>query len=244
MCGRFALTLPRQAAIRLFDAVEALGGDPEEDRPRYNIRPTERIWVVARDPEAGADAPRALQAMRWGFLPHFAKAPGDGPLLINARSETLAEKPAFRKSARERRCLIPADGFYEWRADAGRGKEPHWIYPASGAPIAFGGVWRVWRGAGPDGEALEIPSVAIVTTAANAALEPLHHRLPLVIRAEDFGLWLGEAGHGAARLMVPPGDAFYRHHRVSTRINKGGRGAPDDPDLIAPPPAEDLFDTA
>lgn len=247
MCGRFALTLPKEAAIRLFKAVDALAPDAPAP-PRYNIRPTERVWVVARGAEAGVEdgaagrvedavSGRVLTVMRWGFVPHWAKAINDGPLLINARSETIADKPAFAKSARERRCLIPADGFYEWRAEAGRGKEPHWIFPREGGPIAFGGVWRTWRGLDKAGAETVVDTVAIVTTAANRAMAPLHERLPLVVAPEHFGLWLGEEGKGAARLMTPPDEAFYGHHAVSTRINKGGRAAPDDPGLIEPAPA-------
>lgn len=232
MCGRFALTLPQTALIDLFEAAPwppAVEDLAVLDRPRHNIRPTERVPVAALD-ENGA---RVLRPMRWGFLPHWAKGLSDGPPLINARSETIAEKPAFAKSARERRCLIPADGFYEWRASAGRGQEPHWIYAASGAPLVFAGVWRVWRGADKTGAPFEIASCAIVTTAANAALEPLHERLPVVVPPEQFGLWLGEEGRGAARLMTAPDDAFYAHHPVSRLINKGGRAAPDSPDLRA-----------
>lgn len=244
MCGRFALTLPKDAAIGLFAARDGLLDDPLgaslPDAPRFNIRPTQPIWVVAAEPpdpgavDAAAAPGRVLRAMRWGFIPHWAKSPNDGPLLINGRGETLAEKPAFQKSAIERRCLIPADGFYEWRAEAGRGKEPHWIHPRAGGPIAFAGVWRIWRGTLDGGETVEIPSVAIVTCAANDALRPLHERLPVVIPPERFGLWLGEEGKGAARLMSAVDDDFFDHHPVSTRINKGGRAAPDDADLISP----------
>lgn len=250
MCGRFALTLPKDAVRDFFrrrDGVlarDGLLGDPDGAEasapPRYNIRPTQPIWVVAADAAAdgGAAAPgRVLSAMRWGFIPHWARAPNDGPLLINARSETLLDKPAFKKAALERRCLIPADGFFEWRASAGRGKEPHWIYPAKGGPIAFAGVWRVWRGLTPEGGEIEIPSVAIVTCAANAVLAPLHERAPVVVAPEHFGLWLGEEGKGASLLMAAADDDFFRHHAVSRRINKGGAAAPDDAGLIAPAPA-------
>ena len=206
----------------------AASGDAELDLPRYNIRPTERIWTIARDPESGA---RVLAPMRWGFLPHWYKSESDGPLLINARGETVAEKPAFRKACRERRCLIPADGFYEWRASAGRGKEPYWIGPAADeGPIAFAGVWRVWSG--PDGQ--EIASTAIVTCAAAPPLAEIHERQPVVISPDGFGLWLGEEGRGAAALMTAAEAEFFALHRVSRAINKGGRAAPDGPELREP----------
>lgn len=225
MCGRFALTLPQDAVRAHFEAdlwpgVEAL------DIARYNIRPTQQVAVVARDPEQG----RVLRPMRWGFVPHWAKGLNDGPLLINARGESIAEKPAFRAACRERRCLIPADGFYEWRAAAGRGKEPYWISPADGEPLAFAGVWQLWR----DLEGEEIATVAVVTCAANEALAPLHERLPVRIAPEDYALWLGEAGKGASALMRAPAEDYWAFQPVSRAINKGGRDAPDGPELIAP----------
>lgn len=232
MCGRFALTLPKDAMLGLFEARDALGQDEALARPRYNIRPTERILAVALD-----EGERALSAFRWGFLPRWAKSLRDGPPLINARSETIAAKPAFKTSFAGRRCLVPADGFYEWTTEGtgpkGRPlKQPHWIRPSHGEPLVFAGVWRVWRGA--DGE--EIPSLAIVTTAANTAMAALHERLPLRLAPEDFAVWLGEEADcdAAAALMRPPAETYFAHHPVSPRIGKGGRDAPDDPALIEP----------
>lgn len=242
MCGRFALTLPRQAVVRLFSAQDRLGGGAE-DRPRHNIRPTQQIWVCARQ-DMGDGPVRILTAMRWGFVPHWSKTPNDGPLLINARAETIADKPAFQTSARERRCLVPADGFYEWRAAAGRGKEPHWVASAKGAPLVFAGVWRTFthRPEGADAD-VSINTAAIVTCAANDHMAPLHERLPVVIAPEHFGLWLGEEGKGAARLMKAPPDDFYHHHMVSTRLNQGGAAAPDDPGLREPAPLDQAAET-
>lgn len=244
MCGRFALTLPQSAAREHFQARRwpepetsaALGPLEAIDRPRYNIRPTETILTVARD----AEGARALRPMRWGFLPHWCASPNDGTLLINARGETLAEKPAFKKAAREHRCLIPADGFFEWRVvDTGRSgargkpiveKTPYWIQPVGGDGVAFAGVWREWTA--PNGAT--IPTVAIVTCAANEAMSALHHRLPVAIAPENYGLWLGEEGRGAALLMRAPAASFYAFHIVSKAINVSGRAAPDGPELIAP----------
>lgn len=240
MCGRFSLTVPLQAVREHFSArPEPLGGAPEPmtiDRNRYNVRPTEWIWAVAR----GDDGARIVSPMRWGFLPHWAKALTASAPLINARSETIAEKPAFAKSVRERRCLVPADGFYEWRTvETGAKKpvkEPHWISAPTTPLLAFAGVWRVWRG--PNGE--DVPSVAIVTAAATGPIAALHERTPVPIAPEAYGLWLGEEGHGAARLMRAPDAAFFVHHPVSSLINKGGRMAPDGPELRAPvDPASD-----
>jgi putative SOS response-associated peptidase YedK len=140
------------------------------------------------------DGDRTVVPMRWGLLPPWYKTPSGGPLLINARAEGIAEKPAFREAVRERRCLLPADGFYEWQGEKGA-KLPYVIRPAAGGMIAFAGVWQA-------GQA----TCAIVTCAANAVLAPIHERMPVVIGTEDFGLWLGEAGKGASRLMVPAPD--------------------------------------
>jgi putative SOS response-associated peptidase YedK len=189
MCGRYMITTPLQAVAGLFDArLEAAG--PEGPRP--NVSPTQSVPAVI----AGAEG-RRLVPMRWGFLPHWYKSPADGPLLINARAETLAEKPAFRAAARERRCVIPADAFYEWQGEKGA-KTPYTIRRRDGAMLAFAGLWQDWTG--PDGR---LPTCAIVTCAANATLAPIHHRMPVVLAPGDVALWLGEAGHGAATLMRP-----------------------------------------
>jgi putative SOS response-associated peptidase YedK len=189
------ITSPFEAMARLF---EASPSDLGPDAPRPNVSPTQSVPVAV-----SAEDGRHLVPMRWGFVPHWAKAMNDGPLLINARAETIAEKPAFRAAARERRCLIPTDGFYEWQGEKGA-KTPWVIRPAGGGIMAFAGVWQERRG--PEGA---VPTCAIVTCAANGTLAPIHHRMPVVIAAEDFALWLGEDGHGAARLMAPaPEDAL------------------------------------
>ncbi|NNU79981.1 SOS response-associated peptidase [Halovulum dunhuangense] len=223
MCGRFTLTAPVAALETLF---EAEAGDVT-DMPRHNICPTQDIAVVVA--HAGA---RHIVPMRWGFIPRWYKTPSDGPLLINARSETIAGKPAFRDACRTRRCLIPASGFYEWTATAGKGKEPWYIHPAApdDGVIAFAGVWQSWTA--PEGKRLV--TAAIVTTAANESLAPVHHRMPVIVAPEDWALWLGEAGKGAATLMRPAPEDLLTRHRVSTRVN--GMKA-EDPELIAPLPA-------
>ncbi|MGB0508240.1 MAG: SOS response-associated peptidase [Pikeienuella sp.] len=221
MCGRFALTVPHEAVAEIFDVPPnpALIGRG----PRYNICPTQEIEAV----RLGEDG-RELTRFRWGYIPHWFKTPSDGPLLINARSETIASKSAFAESARFRRCLIPASGFYEWRASAGKGKEPYWIHPSNNNDlIAWAGIWREWEGA--DGQHLS--TCAIVTTAASETLSSIHHRLPLSIAPDDWALWLGEQGKGAARLMTPPTDNFWSFHQVDPIINKIRS---DGPSLIEP----------
>jgi len=189
MCGRFAITLPTDAMARLFAA------RPANDLPKVpnvDVRPTTDVHIVV-----SGENDRRLVAMRWGFVPHWATSLSDGPLLINARAETIAEKPAFREAARQRRCLIPASWFYEWTGEKGH-KQPWKIAPVEEGPLALAGIWQDW-GMGGD----RVTTCAIVTCAANDALQALHHRMPVVIGTEDWPLWLGEAGHGAARLMVP-----------------------------------------
>lgn len=219
MCGRLAITLPPDSVANLFEAsIES----PDNAPPRYNVCPTTDIQVAL-----STDGARLLRKMRWGFIPRWYTKPGDGPLLINARAETIATKPAFRSSCRTRRCLIPATGYYEWtKADDG-GKDPSYIYPAAAEAFAFAGIWREWTG--PDGTSLT--TTAIVTCAANADLAHIHHRMPVMIDPADFGLWLGENGTGAAALMVPAPEGRCLAHRVSRDVNGIRR---DEPGLIAP----------
>jgi putative SOS response-associated peptidase YedK len=223
MCGRFMLTSPADALGALFGA--ELDGGERAAGPRWNICPTQAVAAV----RLGADGARVLSALRWGFIARWQTRADGAPPLINARAETIARKPAFREAARARRCLIPASGFYEWQPPSlsgGRGKVAHLIAPADGSLIAFAGVWELWRG--PGGAA--IPACAIVTAAAGPAMARLHHREPVRIAPEHWGLWLGEAGHGAATLMRASQDGVYASHPVSPRINGN---APDDALLAA-----------
>jgi putative SOS response-associated peptidase YedK len=189
MCGRYMITSSFEAMARLFDAELAELG-PEE--PRLNVSPTEPIPVVVSH-----DGDRSIVAMRWGLLPPFYRTANGGPLLINARAEGIATKPAYREPILKRRCLVPSDGFYEWQGEKGA-KTPFVIRPRGGGIMAFAGLWQDWRS--PEGW---ISTCALVTCPANALLAPIHERMPVVVAPEDFGLWLGEAGPGASRLMVP-----------------------------------------
>ncbi|SFE83031.1 SOS response-associated peptidase [Roseivivax sediminis] len=194
MCGRFAVTLPPDAMARLFDAVP---GNDVPGAQNLNVCPTQTIAAVRTD-EAGV---RRLEGMRWGFLPHWYKNMKDGPLLINARSETVADKPAFRAAARSRRCLIPSAGFYEWRRYEDGTKQPYLITRADDLPLVMAGIWQRWE---RDGETLT--TCAIVTTEATGGMARIHNRVPVIVEPADWPLWLGEAGTGAARLMQPPQD--------------------------------------
>ena len=214
MCGRFAITLPVEAMARLFEAVP---GNDVPGEARFNVCPTTQVAVCT-----GGDGGRRLRAMRWGFVPHWYKAPGDGPLLINARSETLAEKPAFRQACRERRCLIPADGFFEWTRAEGRQPLPWYVHRADGAPLVMGGIWQEWESEGQD----RIATCAVVTVAAGAGMAAIHDREPLVLDSSDWPLWLGEAGKGAARLMRAAVPGVLAWHRVGTEVNSNRAAGP------------------
>jgi putative SOS response-associated peptidase YedK len=206
MCGRIANTLPTDAMAQLFAA------SPSNDLPEvpnFNICPTNAVHTVYTQ-----DGVRRLQSMRWGFIPSWYKTPNDGPLLINARGETIAEKPAFKEACRTQRCVIVATGFYEWTKDADGGRNPYYLSRTDGALIAFAGVWQSW-GKG------EIPlnTCAIVTTSANTTISNIHHRMPVMLEPEQVSLWLGEKGKGAATLMRAAPEETLTFHKVSREVN-------------------------
>lgn len=190
----------------LFDATPSNDLSP---LPNYNICPTNQVHTVTSD-----NGMRRLRPMRWGFLPHWFKTETGGPLLINARAETIAEKPAFKAACRQRRCLIPATGFYEWTKDTEDNRLPWYIHPTNDQPLAFAGVWQDWECGG-----VAHSTCAIVTTAANPVMSEIHHRMPVVIASEDWGLWLGECGKGAATLMQAAPDDALAFYRVEPRVN-------------------------
>jgi putative SOS response-associated peptidase YedK len=218
MCGRFALTLPDDACAQLFDA--RLSNDSNTTHG-FNICPTQPILAVISH-----DGQRRAGPMRWGFLPRWYKSESDGPLLINARAETIASKPAFADAVRKRRCLIPATGFYEWTKDDAGNRLPWYIHPTEGRTLAFAGVWQSW---GQDDTRLT--TCAIVTCEANARLSSIHHRMPVILPPEAWAKWLGEDGHGAASLMRPAPDTALAAYRVGTAINSNRA---EGPELIEP----------
>jgi putative SOS response-associated peptidase YedK len=221
MCGRFAVTTPPEAMRQLFGTSNLLPNTP----PRTNIAPTDSIMAIRFD---ATHKQRSLDLLRWGLVPHWAKQTA-GPPLINARAESLAERPAFRQAFEKRRCLIPADAFYEWQAGS-KPKQPFAIRASDGAMMAFAGIWENWRQ--PDGSWLR--SCAIVTTTANAALAVLHDRMPVILDPADWPAWLGETGAAADALrplLRPcPSDAL-ELYRVSRAVNKVGS---EGPALLAP----------
>jgi putative SOS response-associated peptidase YedK len=218
MCGRMAITLPHDAMSQLFDAPPA---NDLPEVPNYNVCPTNMVAAVTRGPTG-----RHYRPLRWGFVPSWYKAPNDGPLLINARAETVAEKPAFRTAVRERRCLVACTGFYEWERTDPKKPLPWFVTRTDGAPLVMGGIWQDWI---RDGQALT--GLAVVTCAANAAMGRIHDRLPVILEPADWPLWLGEAGHGAATLMKATAEETLRLVRVGTEVNSNRAKGPG---LVAP----------
>jgi len=219
MCGRFVITSP-PAALR------AMFGYAEQPNfpPRHNIAPTQPIPVVMI--ENGA---RHFRLMRWGLLPAWVKDPRKFTLLINARSETVQDKPAFKNAIKRRRCLIPADGYYEWHTADGR-KRPFFIHRSDGQPFGLAGLAETWIG--PNGE--ELDTVAIVTAAASPDLAVLHHRVPVTIAPDAFARWLDCAAfdvEAAMALLHAPEEGEFAWHEVSARVN---RVVNDDAQLTLP----------
>ncbi len=180
MCSRYSFTSTPEAVRALFKYMQQ-----PNFPPRPNIAPTQPVPIVRLDHNDN----REFHLVRWGFVPSWAKDPREFSTLINARCETAFEKPSFRGAMMYRRCLVPADGFYEWTGERGR-KIPHFIRRHDNGPMAFAGVWETWLGA--DGS--EFDSVAILTTSANATMEPIHARMPVIIAPEDFDTWLDVRG--------------------------------------------------
>ena len=225
MCGRFVITSPPAALRQIFGYIEQ-----PNFPPRHNIAPTQPIPVVILE-----NGVRHFRLMRWGLLPAWVKDPRQFTLLINARSETLLEKPAFRNAMKRRRCLIPADGYYEWQASDTR-KRPHFIYRRDGSPIGLAGLAETWIG--PNGE--ELDTVAIVTAPAGPDLAVLHHRVPVTIAPDDFDRWLDCSSNDAdavMTLLTAPAAGEFAWHGISTRIN---RVANDDAQLVLPITAEQI----
>lgn len=219
MCGRYTI-------VASPEAIRALFGYEEQPNfpPRYNVAPTQPIAIVRL-----MDGKRHFALVRWGLLPSWVKDPKTFSLLINARGETVASKPAFRAAMKRRRCLIPADGFYEWKP-AGAHKQPYFIRAKSGGPFAFAGLWETWTG--PNGE--EVETAAIVTTSANRTLSVIHDRMPVIVPPDAFDLWLDGVNVDpvtASALIAPAPKNLLEAFPVSTDVN---RTANDNPKLVAP----------
>ena len=217
MCGRYVIKTPPDLMRRAFGYAEQ-----PNFPPRYNVAPTQPIPVVRIE-----NGRRSFALVRWGFIPAWVDDPRSFSLLINARAESVLDKPAFRNAMRRRRCLIPADGFYEWQSGGAR-KRPHFAAPPE--LVAFAGLWEPWMG--PNGEEME--TACIVTTGANRTLRPVHDRMPAVIPPEAFDLWLDGANVDAitaSALIAPAPDNLLESYEISTAIN---RTANDNPKLLEP----------
>ncbi len=227
MCGRFTLTAPRAELARLL-AAEL----PDEELPaRYNIAPSQEVAAAVEQ-----DGVRCLRGLHWGLVPSWSKDRSAATRLINARSETVAEKPSFRAAFRARRCLVPMSGFFEWQRE-GRERLPWYFCSLSGEPLAAAAIWERWSG--PDGAPFD--SVALLTTAANGVMEPVHHRMPVLLDEAGRAIWM----QGAAErrqleaLLQPAPEPLLQRWRVSRAVNRASHQGPD---CIQPAPPEGLFE--
>ena len=210
MCGRFAFYSPSEATAALFGVS---GAPPVE--ARYNIAPTQYVAAIRK----GEDGDPELAMLRWGLVPFWARDPAIGNRMINARAETVAEKPAFRAAYRNRRCLVLADGFYEWRRE-GSVKTPYYISAADGQPFAFAALWENWNSKDSDES---IQSTTLITTAADEFMAALHHRMPVVLSPATAGTWLdgGEDALAYALGHAPELRAWPVDRRVNNARNEG-----------------------
>ncbi|WP_026732188.1 SOS response-associated peptidase [Fischerella sp. PCC 9605] len=209
MCGRFSLSVTQEVLARAFHVEEVPNLEPQ-----YNIAPTQMVATVLYNLE---NHKRELQQLRWGLIPSWAKDPSMGAKLINARSESVAEKPAFRSAFKRRRCLVVADGFYEWQQQKGK-KQPYYFRLRDSQPFGFAGLWEEWQS--PEGE--QIKSCTILTTQANELLQPIHDRMPVILQQQDYEVWLDPQIH-AANVLQPllhpyPSEAM-TSYPVNTVVN-------------------------
>jgi putative SOS response-associated peptidase YedK len=219
MCGRYMVISSPEAFRRLFGYVEQ-----PNFPPRYNVAPTQPIPVVRI-----VEGRRQFALVRWGLIPPWVKDPRKFTLLVNARAESVNDKPAFRNPMRRRRCLVPADGFYDWKVEGGH-KRPYCVRPKNGEPIAFAGLWETWTG--PNGEELE--TATIITTNASRDLAALHERMPVIVPPDAFDFWLdcrNVDAPTATGLLAPAREGLLDAYEVSPAVN---RAANDEPALIEP----------
>ena len=207
MCGRYTLRTPVDSLAETFEITEY----PSSITPNYNVAPTQEVAAVVEE-----DDQRKLEMFHWGLIPSWAKDPTIGNKMINARAETVSEKPSFRSAFKKRRCLILADGFYEWKK-TDSGKQPYHIKMEDGSPFAFAGLWETWK----DEE--EIHSCTIITTGANDLMSEIHHRMPVILHPENYEVWLDpdfDEKEALTSLLNPyPADDM-EAYPVSRRVNK------------------------
>lgn len=232
MCGRFVLTADPEIIQKAFN----LTVPPEQMQPRFNIAPSQPVAVVTNK------APDELTHHRWGLVPSWSKDIKIGNKMINARAETLHEKPSFRAAYKRRRCLIPANGFYEW-AKTDDGKKPMYIHMADHAVFAFAGLWEIWQ----DSDGNELRTCTIITTKPNKLVEPLHHRMAVILRPEDYDLWLSQDEMKPQELapVLQPFDVdAMAVYEVSKTVNSPANDGPSLIDPVSAPAQPSLFDDA
>ena len=225
MCGRFTLqTLPSQWGQLLLPLLEHWE-PPAGWTPRYNIAPTQNILAILAGERPGRST---LDQLRWGLIPSWSQDLAIGSRMINARAETLLEKRSFAGPLAERRCMILADGYYEWQKQADGRKQPCWLAPAAGGPMLLAGLWEVNRRA----TGVPIRSCTLITTAANHALSEVHDRMPVVLHPAEAERWIDPRckAQEASELLQPAADDFFRIRKVSTRVNNVRH---DDPECLA-----------
>lgn len=225
MCGRYTLKSDAAKLAEVFDARVEVALEP-----RYNIAPTQPVPVVRVFDEGGAAGPRRLGLVRWGLVPSWADDVSIGNRMINARAETVASRPAFRAAVRYRRCLLPADGFYEWKKLDGRRKQPHLVRMADEEPFAMAGLWEHWQ----DASGNELESCCVLTTAANEMMASIHDRMPVVLDRSDYALWLDPRVQDAQRvtpLLRPYPAERMMAIPVSTHVNNPRN---EDPACVEP----------
>jgi putative SOS response-associated peptidase YedK len=220
MCGRYAFLLPPEAMAELFKLLNRVVYPP-----RYNIAPTQPIVTVLE-----REGRRTAELFRWGFVPGWVKDPRDWPLLINARAETMSEKPAFRDALRNTRCIVPASGYYEWKKGPGGESRPFYITAANDQPMAFAGLHSTW--AGPNGE--EVDTVCIVTVRPNREISAIYDRMPAILTGDAIDAWLNTRdvdARFAREFIGPPPDGTMKFHPVARTV---GKSDADGPELIVP----------
>jgi putative SOS response-associated peptidase YedK len=216
MCGRYSLTKPIKTLKEHFQAI----AEEMKHNKRYNIAPSQSVPIVI-----AGEQNREIHTLRWGLIPSWAKDPALGNKLINARAETVHEKPSFKSSLKNRRCLVPVDGFYEWQA-SDQGKVPQYIQLRTGGLFAFAGLWSEW-----DSGKEILRTFTIITTTANRELESVHHRMPVILMPQDYDKWLTSSSQEFQGLLKPLGEGLLDHYEINKTVNSPKN---DSEECIAP----------
>ncbi|MDD2899822.1 MAG: SOS response-associated peptidase [Desulfuromonadaceae bacterium] len=218
MCGRMVINLSPETITEIYGIIQKID---RERNPRYNVAPTQDIPIVRQNP----DGARSLTSVHWGLIPSWAKDLSIGNRMINARAETLAEKPAFRAAFKHRRCLVPASGYYEWQQLPDGRKQPYYIHPGNDAPLTLAGLWEQWHS--PEGTVIE--SCTVITTSANKAIASIHERMPVILPQSAFNLWLDDHTQRdkLTELLVTPSNELLTLVPVSTMVNSPRHTGPE-----------------